>query len=197
MKYWITSVVIILILVGVFYYGRRTSKSNDEQTPMDQYSNITVVLKTNKGDITLELSTTEATVTTDNFVKLSQEGFYNGTKFHRVIKGFMIQGGDPLTKDDSQMAMWGTGGPGYQFADEINQIKLERGVIAMANSGPNTNGSQFFIITAEATPWLDGKHTAFGRVTAGMEVVDAIEATPTGGPDLPLEPIVINSVEVR
>src|SRR3989344_1738446 len=162
MKYWITSVVIVLILAGVFYYGNKTSKSNDQEIVMNETSNPVVVLKTNKGDITIELFADKAPKTVENFIKLSGEGFYNETKFHRIIKGFMIQGGDPLTKDDTKMAMWGTDGPGYQFADEINEVKLMRGFIAMANSGPNTNGSQFFIITAEATPWLDGKHTAFG-----------------------------------
>jgi len=109
----------------------------------------------------------------------------------------MIQAGDPLSKDDAMIGRWGTGGPGYQFEDEINDVALVRGVLAMANAGPNTNGSQFFIVTAEATPWLDGKHTAFGKVISGMEVVDAIEATPTGPSDRPVEPVVIQAIVVK
>src|SRR3990167_5932947 len=136
-------------------------------------------LHTNKGDITIELLS-DAPHTVANFTKLAGEGFYNGTKFHRVIKGFMIQGGDPLTKDDSQAARWGTGGPGYQFADEIHvKNQNNAGTVAMANAGPNTNGSQFFINTADNN-FLDPKHTVFGRVTAGLEVVQAIEAVLVG-----------------
>mgnify|MGYP001953466207 CR=1 FL=1 len=122
----------------------------------------------------------------DNFMKLVDEGFYDGTTFHRVISNFMIQGGDPNSKDDAARATWGTGGPGYTFADEINDVPLTEGVLAMANAGPNTNGSQFFIVTTGATPWLDGKHTAFGRVTDGMDVVKTIEAAPTNGADQPV-----------
>lgn len=157
-----------------------------------------VTLKTNLGDITLELFPKDAPVTVANFVKLSRAGFYNGTRFHRVIKDFMIQGGDPNSKDDD----WsndGTGGPGYTFKDEINSHKIVRGVIAMANAGPATNGSQFFIVTASATPWLDGKHTVFGRVTAGMDVVDKIENVRTDKTrgDHPIENVTINSIEIR
>ncbi|HEV7448996.1 MAG TPA: peptidylprolyl isomerase [Candidatus Paceibacterota bacterium] len=150
-------------------------------------------LHTSKGDITIELSTaTPKTVA--NFTKLAGEGFYNGTKFHRVIKAFMIQGGDSLTKDDAMMARWGTGGPGYQFADEIGpQNRNAPGTISMANAGPNTNGSQFFINVADNS-FLDSKHTVFGTVVAGMDVVSAIENTPTGAGDRPQEPMVINSV---
>lgn len=155
------------------------------------------VMKTNLGDITLELFPKDAPKTVANFVKLAQAGFYNGVKFHRVIKGFMAQSGDPQSKDDD----WsddGTGGPGYTFADEINSHKLVRGALAMANAGPDTNGSQFFIVTAAATPWLDGHHTVFGRVSAGMDVVDKIENTPVDHSrgDHPLADIVINAVEM-
>ncbi len=159
---------------------------------------VLVAMKTNKGDITLELYPDQSPNTVANFVKLAKSGFYDGTLFHRVIKDFMIQGGDPLTK--SQPKNWsvhGTGGPGYTFADEINDIKLEEGVLAMANSGPNTNGSQFFIVTAKATPWLDGKHTVFGRVTNGMRVVRDIESAATGQNDHPLDDIKILSVKVK
>ena len=145
-------------------------------------------MQTSRGAITFELFDEDAPKTTANFRKLASEGFYDGLTFHRVIKDFMIQGGCPQGS--------GTGGPGYTFEDEINQHKVVRGALAMANSGPNTNGSQFFIVTAEACSWLDGKHTVFGRVTDGLEVVDGLEAVPTDGSDRPTEPIGIDSVEV-
>src|SRR3990167_3918091 len=140
-------------------------------------------LNTNKGNITIEFYEKETPKTVANFVKLAKAGFYDGVKFHRVIKGFMIQSGDPLTKDDSKMAMWGTGGPGYQFAEEVGQNnRNDVGTISMANAGPNTNGSQFFINVA-ANNFLDSKHTVFGRVTSGMEVVKKIENVKTGEGD--------------
>jgi len=153
-------------------------------------------LRTTKGDIVIEFSgATPNTVA--NFTKLAGAGFYNGTKFHRVIPGFMIQGGDPLSKDDSLQARWGTGGPGYQFADEIAADNRNTvGTIAMANSGPNTNGSQFFINVADNS-FLDTKHTVFGKVIAGLDVVKAIEATPTAAGDRPIEPMVITSVDLK
>ena len=153
-------------------------------------------LHTNKGDIKIEFLDAQAPNTVANFVKLAGSGFYNGTKFHRVIKGFMIQGGDPLTKDDSLAARWGTGGPGYAFADEIGAgNKNDTGTVAMANSGPDTNGSQFFINVANNN-FLDTKHSVFGRVVGGMDVVQAIENTPTGSGDRPVEPMIIKSVDV-
>jgi peptidyl-prolyl cis-trans isomerase B (cyclophilin B) len=148
----------------------------------------TATLHTNAGPITVELLDDDAPKTVANFRKLSADGFYDGLIFHRVIRDFMIQGGCPEGT--------GTGGPGYVFEDEINQHKIVRGALAMANAGPNTNGSQFFIVTTEAAPWLDGKHTVFGRVTGGMEAVDAIEAEPTGPGDRPEEPQVIERVEL-
>lgn len=152
--------------------------------------------KTNQGDITIEFSA-DAPNTVANFAKLAGEGFYNGTKFHRVIKGFMIQGGDPLTKDDAMAQRWGTGGPGYQFADEIHaNNRNEIGTIAMANAGPNTNGSQFFINVANNN-FLDGKHTVFGRVIAGMDIVTKIENIETGASDRPTQPIVVESISVQ
>ncbi len=151
-------------------------------------------LHTTKGDITLELFEADAPNTVANFVKLAGSGFYDGTKFHRVIQSFMIQGGDPLTKDDSEVNFWGTGGPGYKFADEIHaHNQNDVGTISMANAGPNTNGSQFFINTADNN-FLDTKHTVFGKVTAGMDAVTAIETTPVGPSDRPVEPVVINSI---
>lgn len=155
------------------------------------------ILHTNKGDITVDLCGTDAQNTVENFVKLAKEGFYDGTKFHRVIKDFMIQGGDPLTKDDSQMARWGTGDPGYKFADEFYESNHNViGTIAMANSGPNTNGSQFFINTADNN-FLDTKHTVFGRVTIGMDVVQAVGMTPVGASDRPLDPVIVERVTVQ
>jgi cyclophilin family peptidyl-prolyl cis-trans isomerase len=146
-------------------------------------------LHTNAGPITLELFDDDAPKTVANFRKLAGEGFYDGLIFHRVIPEFMIQGGCPEGT--------GTGGPGYTFEDEINQHKVVRGALAMANAGPNTNGSQFFIVTTEEAPWLDGKHTVFGRVTEGSDAVDAIEGAPTGANDRPVEPQVIERVELQ
>jgi len=148
----------------------------------------TATIETNKGPIELELFDAEAPKTVGNFVRLARDGFYDGVVFHRVIEDFMIQGGDPTGT--------GTGGPGYQFEDEINPHKVERGSLAMANAGPNTNGSQFFIVTAQACPWLDGLHTVFGRVTDGMDVVDEISHADTDMQDRPLEEIAISSVKV-
>jgi cyclophilin family peptidyl-prolyl cis-trans isomerase len=146
------------------------------------------VVTTNKGEIGLELFDADAPKTVENFVKLSRDGFYDNVIFHRVIPDFMIQGGDPTGT--------GMGGPGYTFEDEPNGRSIERGVIAMANSGPNTNGSQFFIVTAQACPWLDGLHTVFGRVTSGMDVVDEIGNTQAGPGDRPVEEIRIDSVAI-
>jgi cyclophilin family peptidyl-prolyl cis-trans isomerase len=145
-------------------------------------------LNTNKGPIELELYPDEAPKTVENFTKLAADGFYDGLTFHRVIPDFMIQAGCPLGT--------GSGGPGYEFEDEFNEHKVDRGALAMANAGPNTNGSQFFIVTAEAAPWLDGKHTVFGRVTGGQDVVDRISALERDPRDRPLEQVTIDSVEL-
>ena len=145
-------------------------------------------MHTNHGAIELELFDEDAPKTVENFRKLATDGFYDGVIFHRVIKDFMIQGGDPTGT--------GSGGPGYTFEDEFNDNKVERGALAMANAGPNTNGSQFFIVTTDAAPWLDGKHTVFGRVTAGMEVVDSIEGTDTDAGDKPVSDAVIERIEL-
>jgi peptidyl-prolyl cis-trans isomerase B (cyclophilin B) len=143
-------------------------------------------MQTTDGAITLELFDSEAPKTVENFRTLASKGFYDGLGFHRVIKDFMIQGGCPQGT--------GTGGPGYTFEDEINEHKVVRGALAMANSGPNTNGSQFFIVTAEECPWLDGKHTVFGRVSDGMDVVDSLEAVPTDAADRPQRKVGIATV---
>jgi peptidyl-prolyl cis-trans isomerase B (cyclophilin B) len=146
------------------------------------------ILQTTAGRVTVELDNEAAPKTVANFRKLASDGFYDGLTFHRVIPDFMIQGGCPQGT--------GTGGPGYTFEDEINDNKVVRGALAMANAGPDTNGSQFFIVTTEAAPWLDGKHTVFGRVTDGMDAVEAIEAAPTGAGDRPLEPQRIERIEL-
>jgi cyclophilin family peptidyl-prolyl cis-trans isomerase len=145
-------------------------------------------LHTSEGKIELELYPDAAPKTVENFQKLSRDGFYENVIFHRVIPDFMIQGGDPTGT--------GMGGPGYEFEDEINDHRVERGALAMANAGPGTNGSQFFIVTAEATPWLDGKHTVFGRVTAGMDVVDRISQLDRDANDRPRKPVTIERVEL-
>jgi len=143
---------------------------------------------TSEGQIELELASEEAPKTVENFTRLAGEGFYDGLTFHRVIPDFMIQGGDP--KGD------GTGGPGYTFDDESNQLRVERGAVAMANAGPNTNGSQFFIVTADACPWLDGKHTVFGRVTEGQDVVDRISNVDRDDRDRPRTPVTMERIEI-
>lgn len=153
------------------------------------------LIKTNFGDIKVKLYKDDSPKTVANFYRLSLIKFYDGVKFHRVIKDFMIQGGDPNSKD-ADWSKHGTGGPGYKFDDEINTHPLIAGSLAMANAGPNTNGSQFFIVTAEATPWLDGKHTNFGEVVEGMDVVKKIEAVEVNQNDHPLKDVTINSIEL-
>ena len=170
---------------------------------MPQAPGTYAVFNTTEGKITVRLFETDAPITVKNFIELAEgtkewthpttrakstDKLFDGTIFHRVIPDFMIQGGDPTGT--------GMGGPGYQFEDEINKHPVERGALAMANSGPNTNGSQFFIVTADACPWLDGKHTVFGEVTSGMDVVEAIDATDTDGRDRPLESVNIESVVI-
>ena len=145
-------------------------------------------LQTNHGPIELELFEGEAPKTVENFRKLAGDGFYDGVIFHRIIPDFMIQGGDPTGT--------GTGGPGYTFEDEFNAHPVARGALAMANAGPNTNGSQFFIVTADACAWLDGKHTVFGQVTGGMDVVDTISAMETDAADRPSEDVVIERIDL-
>ncbi len=147
-----------------------------------------LTLHTNHGPIGVELYDEDAPKTVENFLTLARDGFYDGTTFHRVIPDFMIQGGDPSGD--------GTGGPGYEFEDEPNDRPIVRGALAMANRGPNTNGSQFFIVTAEACPWLDGKHTVFGEVTDGMNAVDEISALDRDGRDRPRDPVVVERIEL-
>jgi cyclophilin family peptidyl-prolyl cis-trans isomerase len=157
--------------------------------PADPGVRYTAVMATSAGEIRLELWADQAPQTVGNFVGLARQGFYDGTIFHRVIRDFMIQGGCPKGT--------GTGGPGYDFPDEINPRELVRGTLAMANAGPNTNGSQFFIVTAQATPWLDGAHTGFGRVVGGEEVVEAIGTIATGPGDRPQETQRVDSIRIE
>lgn len=199
--HWLIFVVFLIgvaiMLVGYSFAlkaGENLTQNISART-LEYQDNMTVLIKTNFGDIKLELFKRDAPQTVDNFLKLAKSGFYDGTKFHRVIKNFMIQGGDPNSKDDD-LSNDGLGGPGYTFQDEINIHKIVRGVIAMANAGPNTNGSQFFIVTAQNATWLDGKHTVFGKVIEGMETVNKIENVSTGERDHPTKDIVIKSVSL-
>lgn len=165
-----------------------------------------IILHTNHGDITIGLYHDRTPKTAANFAELVAKGFYDGVRFHRIIQDFMIQGGDPLTKDESQMPYWGTGGPGYTFADEIDageaavsngmQNRNDVGTISMANAGPNTNGSQFFI-NLKDNAFLDRKHTVFGHVVSGMDVVLKIASVPTGMGDRPIESVIIERAEAR
>src|ERR687891_804329 len=169
-----------------------SASSTEDRSPpgISDFPRVTAMsqatLHTNAGPITLELFDEDAPKTVENFRKLAGDGFYDGLIFHRVIPDFMIQGGCPQGT--------GTGGPGYTFEDEFNDNKVVRGALAMANAGPDTNGSQFFIVTTDAAPWLDGKHTVFGKVTSGMDVVDQLEALPTDRQDRPQEPAVIEKL---
>lgn len=190
-------VALFLVLGALSWSLAANHFFNKEEVPTEPKEQEKIaVLETNFGDIEIKLFEDAAPKTVENFEKLAGEGFYDGVKFHRVIKDFMIQTGDPNSKDDD----WsddGQGGPGYSFEDEINEHKLVRGSVAMANSGPDTNGSQFFIVTTDAAPWLDGKHTVFGEVLNGMDVVDKIEAVGTNENDHPLEDMVIEKVYVK
>lgn len=200
-------IVVIVLLIG---YASSDSKNNskiniDAKNSSEVTSGVKIInniknkmvtMETSLGNIEIELYSDKAPKTVENFVKLANQGFYENTKFHRVIKTFMIQGGDPYTKGQDT-SVYGTGGPGYKFEDEPNDLPMVAGMLAMANSGPDTNGSQFFIITAAETPWLVGKHTVFGKVISGMDVVTKIENTKTGANDLPVTPVVVTKVTVK
>ena len=201
--HWLIFIIIILGSLGAIFGYKIAMKSENKISKdasvksLSYTGNPMAVMKTNMGEIKLELFVKDAPETVSNFIKLSNEKFYDGTRFHRVIKGFMIQGGDPNSKDDN----WsndGIGGPGYAFKDEINSNKIIRGVLAMANAGPNTNGSQFFIVTTESAPWLDGKHTVFGKVVEGMDAVDKIEnaTTDKARNDHPIENMTIELMAI-
>ena len=189
---------VVLVVAVLIIVGWAIVKVEPEIGPTIEMNNPLIELETIKGKITLELFPAAAPKTVENFIKLAKAGFYDGTKFHRVIKDFMIQGGDPNSKGDDK-SIYGQGGPGYTFPDEINEHQVARGALAMANAGPNTNGSQFFIVTAAATPWLDGKHTVFGQVKEGMETVAVIENSTTDPArgNHPLEDIILIRATVK
>jgi peptidylprolyl isomerase len=192
----ISIVIFLAAAAAVIWYFNRLVQAPAADNTENNAENMAALIKTSKGDIKIELFSNDAPNTVANFVKLAEQGFYDGTKFHRVIKDFMIQGGDPLTKDDSKKAYWGTGGPGYAFADELRPNNHNNaGTIAMANSGPDTNGSQFFINTVDNN-YLDSKHTVFGKVVEGMDVVHAIENTPTNESDQPVEDVIVQTIEI-
>ena len=151
--------------------------------------------ETNQGYFKIELFTEEMPVTTANFIKLAEDGFYDGTKFHRIISGFMIQGGDPLSKEDSQRNRWGTGGPGYKIKDEFGDLGNKKGTIAMANSGPNTGGSQFFINLVDNN-YLDSKHPVFGKVVEGMHIIEKLGNVQTGYADVPTEDVIVEKIVI-
>lgn len=214
LRTWFPGLCALLIAGSIYFFFIRDDKTSDisqprgasgetvqgPSLPTNQVNNnqniMGATLHTNMGDISIEFNPNTPN-TVANFVKLAKAGFYDGTKFHRVIAGFMSQGGDPLSKDDSQMARWGTGGPGYQFADEIGEGNRNLpGTISMANAGPDTNGSQFFI-NATDNSFLDSKHTVFGMVVAGADVAQAINAVKTGAGDRPVEPVVIESISLK
>jgi len=212
-KYISIVIVVVVIFLGIWLSTQNKNKeeniiSSNNQPALTPNSGeakekvMQATIHTNKGDIAIEFFDKQAPNTVANFIKLAKSGFYSGVKFHRVIKGFMIQGGDPLTKDDSKMNLWGTGGPGYAFPDEIDaksdlytKIGYAKGIVAMANSGPNTNGSQFFIMT-ENYP-LPPLYTIFGKVLSGQDVVDKIANVPTAPGDRPISPVVINSISLK
>ncbi len=188
--FWIYTACLFAIII--FPFSSKNNMNNDttkNNNTADLQLADAAIMHTSKGDIEIQFFPGEAPKTVSNFVKLASEGFYNNLTFHRVIKDFMIQGGDP--KGD------GTGGPGYQFEDEINSHKIVPGTLAMANSGPDTNGSQFFIVTEKEQPHLDGKHTVFGEVSGGMEVIREIASVEVDSGDKPLEPVTITSIEVK
>ena len=204
----IKNIGIIIVLVFVVFLLGRQMKNQKQNVSTDNKKvsqnenvkntkNMKAILKTNKGDIEIGLDAEKAPKTVENFINLAKEGFYDGVKFHRVIKDFMIQTGDPLSKDDDMIDRWGTGGPGYQFDDELPQEgEYQLGSVAMANAGPNTNGSQFFIVSGSAGVSLPPLYSLFGQVTKGMDVVEDIQNTETFPDDKPVEPVIIHSVEL-
>lgn len=195
-KLLISCAVILVAIIATWMILKKQGKSIEPITNNNNTS-MNATLHTTEGDITIEFLPNLAPKTVENFVTLAKSGYYDGIKFHRVIKDFMNQAGDPLTKDDSKMAMWGTGGPGYKFADEITaESKNELGTVAMANAGPNTNGSQFFI-NAKDNAFLNGGYTVFGKVTSGMDVVMKINNVATDKNDRPLTPVVIQSISLQ
>ena len=196
-KTYILLISVILILGGYFFLVRDGGgEPTDSNIVTPPKTDVIAIMQTSFGEIKLELFTSAAPETVENFIKLAESGFYDGTKFHRVIKGFMIQGGDPFSKDDALQDKWGTGGPGYTFSDEIHSDNRNaKGTIAMANAGPNTNGSQFFINTVDNNH-LDAKHTVFGKVIEGINVVESIENVTTEGPNRPIDDVIIETIKI-
>uniref|UniRef100_A0A7C4M2T6 Peptidyl-prolyl cis-trans isomerase n=1 Tax=candidate division CPR3 bacterium TaxID=2268181 RepID=A0A7C4M2T6_UNCC3 len=194
--------LLVLAILGSGYftwnkYYKKTSTEGDKKVENNEnINNQIAIIETNQGVIKIELFKSEAPKTVENFVKLANEGFYNGVKFHRVIKDFMIQGGDPLSKDESKKDLWGTGDPGYKFDDEPVNRDYKRGIVAMANSGPNTNGSQFFIMHQDNLS-LPKSYTIFGNVIEGIEIVDKIANTQTNEKDQPLENMTIEKITIE
>jgi peptidylprolyl isomerase len=211
MKKIIVSIIIVLAIIVMIFLDKNKTIApvinddvkmeeilKEEIINQDSMSS-TAIIKTSMGEITVELYENKTPKTVENFVKLANEGFYEGVNFHRIIEGFMNQTGDPLTKDNSLIGQWGTGGPGYQFEDEfVEDLSNTVGTLSMANSGPGTNGSQFFINTGDNV-FLDGKHTVFGQVIEGIDVVIEInKVETTGSPfDRPLEPVVIEGITIK
>ena len=200
-----TLIVSIIIVVTFLNSGSLNLNEMEIQAKelMQDEQNTLIVMKTNLGDIYIELYTVKSPITAGNFKELVENGFYDGIKFHRVIPDFMIQGGDPLTKNDSLQARWGTGGPGYTIEDEfIRNLSNVRGTLSMANSGPQSGGSQFFINTVDNI-FLDfdkqpmtSRHPVFGKVLIGMDIVDEISQVPRNQRDVPNEPVVINTARI-
>ncbi len=202
-KFWQILAIVggVLFLIILFYMAKTSGDTRDnviQETEDRLYSDATTaIFTTNQGVFTIELATSLVPDTAANFTKLAQQGFYDGQRFHRVIDDFMIQGGDPLSKDVSKKNLWGTGGPGYKFADEFSdQLSNVTGTISMANSGPNTNGSQFFI-NVHDNVFLDGRHSVFGKVISGMDVVLKISKMETDNGDKPTEDVIVQSVVVK
>lgn len=192
----IFTIIALLVFVGLFILSISGGSNNYNNSVISNINYSEALLLTNFGEIEIQFATGTAPITVDNFIKLSEKSFYDETLFHRVTKDF-IQGGDPLTKEDDQ-SVYGTGGPGYKFKDEVSaDDKILRGVVAMANSGPDTNGSQFFIVTVKEAPWLDGKHTIFARVTRGMDVVDKISRLQTSKNNLPIKKVILEKVVLK
>ena len=195
----VTLGIVIAVIIGLQIKNNQNNQPlSINESELSEYTPMTkAIIETNQGTIIIELDTENTPNTAENFKKLAASGFYNGTRFHRIIEGFMIQGGDPQSADISKKDFWGTGGPGYQFADEIKPTNNNSvGTISMANAGPNTNGSQFFINTADNS-FLNPKHTVFGKVTEGMDIVEKISQSPTDDRDRPLEDVIISKITIE
>jgi len=199
--YWGTLFFVVItvgyLLITLIQVSTLETTSFDSQETYIRKQSRSLVLETSMGNITIVLMRAQSPTTVNNFVSLVQAGFYDNTKFHRTVKGLLIQGGDPLSRENDT-ELYGTGGPGYVFDDEIRGLKMEKGVVAMANLGrPKTNGSQFFILVANEAPTLDGKYTIFGKVTSGIEVAEAISVVPVSAKNIPLVPVILKSIRIE